>query len=1073
VSAPALTMNGISYNGLGTGGGLIFSLCQSGLEPIPSPGLDACATGANDVYFFLVTVYDMPSGQSGSILPETKITIYTAGNPTSQSGDHYSMVSQVLDAISGQSFSGYEIDGYGPALLAPASGAPAPYTLASPLIAQQQVCSIRSGSPAYLRWDADQQAYIGSYTPLSFGGEVYDGMVIWGMEQFEDEPNVIAAEMREKPIWWADGMESVSAGVISIPTEQQTIKATVFAPLALFTQLETMGIPVQALAADALVAPADPQGVNTPGIPEDDHYTWNQSALAAAGITLAPTHICSSGSYQMIGSTTADPEGNFAAQVSPFDTPGDHHIFARSYDLETGSMISESHSEIYHLVVFGDITPPEASSIIVSNSFISPTNPSSVGVNDYLRISADISDESGYEWFITVRNRDTKEIVFRRTGSNTPIEVIWNGEYDQEYSDAGYYAHGAILAQLEGGTSLDIVPDGTYELIIKAIDQSPNANVLEIIREVFKDDTTPEVSFLDLVNGDIIRDPWSLIKIIATDNFDIDSVAFSYDENPSTLINDRSGNVFNILWIIPEQPTYTTRTLRARATDLAGNVLIAEITIGIDLRNDFPTINIVSPSDGDYIRLTRQFNVLFRNEAHAPIDNIKLLFNDSPDFTYSPSANDNFYAFEVDTTIYPDGLYAVSAVLSRTTGANISTGPIYVFIDNTPPEIVPPVIPADGYTLDDKAVPIEVRVTDFATGSGIDIPQTTLEITRFRPALPDATQYPNNEVVFKYPIMLIDGEYNAKINFQDLAGNESEYEWSFNVDTSGLIEAFVPDFIHDKVIVAEGKEIRNVLETEGNPLEVMYHHRYYPAVASVAGQDRIQGYTWVNYGIGFEVSGDKKVGDMPVSNVVTPDLRTMVVSSGLTDTMAAVDMTSGQTIYDVNIGLSPSKMAMSANGREVYVAIQGEDRVAVFDPRSATQTASIPMLPGSRPKAVAINPASDEFLFVANTELDAITAVYLRAEQPEAHATFSTCSKPIDIESDPQGRYLWVVCAQDNRVEIYDMSNLNRVESLDIFEPYAIDFSANGQHAYVRSISPNAITAISVSEMRIIGKLRY
>jgi hypothetical protein len=53
------------------------------------------------------------------------------------------------------------------------------------------------------------------------------------------------------------------------------------------------------------------------------------------------------------------------------------------------------------------------------------------------------------------------------------------------------------------------------------------------------------------------------------------------------------------------------------------------------------------------------------------------------------------------------------------------------------------------------------------------------------------------------------------------------------------------------------------------------------------------------------------------------------------------------------------------------------------------------------------------------------------------------------------------------------MANLNRVESLEIFEPYAIDFSANGEHAYVRGISPNVITVISVSEMREIGRLRY
>jgi len=369
VSAPALTMNGISYNGLGTGGGLIFSLCQSGLEPIPSPGLDVCATGANDVYFFLVTVFDMPSGHDGSIIPETKITLYNAGNPTSQSGDHYLMMSQVLDAISGQSFSGYEIDGYGPALLAPASGAPAPYTTASPLIAQQQVCSIRSGSPAYLRWDADQQAYIGSYTPLSFGGEAYNDIVIWGMEQFEDEPNVITAEMREKPIWWADGMESVSAGVVSIPTEQQTIKATVFAPLSFFTQLQTMGIPIHALATDALGAPADPGGAITPGIPEDDHYTWNQSALGDE-ITLAPTQVCVSGSYQIIGATTANPEGGFAAQVSPFDIPGDHHIFARSHNPETGEAISTGSLVTYRLQT--QTTP----SII---QFISPLKGSVVG----------------------------------------------------------------------------------------------------------------------------------------------------------------------------------------------------------------------------------------------------------------------------------------------------------------------------------------------------------------------------------------------------------------------------------------------------------------------------------------------------------------------------------------------------------------------------------------------------------------------------------------------------------------------------------------------------------------------
>jgi YVTN family beta-propeller protein len=115
------------------------------------------------------------------------------------------------------------------------------------------------------------------------------------------------------------------------------------------------------------------------------------------------------------------------------------------------------------------------------------------------------------------------------------------------------------------------------------------------------------------------------------------------------------------------------------------------------------------------------------------------------------------------------------------------------------------------------------------------------------------------------------------------------------------------------------------------------------------------------------------VGTFPAALAVTPDGRTLYVANYGDNTVTPVDVATGTPGTPIPVGHDPDALAVTPDGRTLYVANDGSGTVTPID--VAAGTAGRPISAGSGPGALAVTP-DGRTLFVADSFVaDAVTPV--------------------------------------------------------------------------------------------------
>jgi YVTN family beta-propeller protein len=160
---------------------------------------------------------------------------------------------------------------------------------------------------------------------------------------------------------------------------------------------------------------------------------------------------------------------------------------------------------------------------------------------------------------------------------------------------------------------------------------------------------------------------------------------------------------------------------------------------------------------------------------------------------------------------------------------------------------------------------------------------------------------------------------------------------------------------------------------------------------------------------------------LPAFALTTPgSLATGLVGAVASRAMNAVvlfDKMSGQPVKLIVVGRGPSGMAVDAVRRRLYVALTGDDAVAMVDLLEPALLATSPLREGDQPVSLALS-QDGLTLLAANagsstvSVLDASTAVLTERTRVEVK------SGPRYVTIDPSGNKAWVFCALDDSVSV-------------------------------------------------------
>jgi YVTN family beta-propeller protein len=225
-----------------------------------------------------------------------------------------------------------------------------------------------------------------------------------------------------------------------------------------------------------------------------------------------------------------------------------------------------------------------------------------------------------------------------------------------------------------------------------------------------------------------------------------------------------------------------------------------------------------------------------------------------------------------------------------------------------------------------------------------------------------------------------------------------------------------------------------------------------------------------------------KVGYWPPNNVtVRKDDRRLYVTSPFSNTVTVFDIISGEPaplpLRSIGVGAGntrPTDVAVSPDGRSVYVTYVNPDGLSVIDTASNKVTGDWVPLSG-RPVGVAVSP-DGRHLYVARfdtrtvSEIDTATRTVTDTVDLGSIGSGTDDGKPVDIAVSPDGRHVYVPRINSRTVTVGDTETGKIVQNLELAEnPGGVAVSPKNHRLYVAAYNGSTLIVIDTKTNKPIG----
>jgi YVTN family beta-propeller protein len=158
------------------------------------------------------------------------------------------------------------------------------------------------------------------------------------------------------------------------------------------------------------------------------------------------------------------------------------------------------------------------------------------------------------------------------------------------------------------------------------------------------------------------------------------------------------------------------------------------------------------------------------------------------------------------------------------------------------------------------------------------------------------------------------------------------------------------------------------------------------------------------------------VGTGPHGMAVSPDGRNVYVSGDLASTVSVIDTTSDRVAQTIEVGKAPHGLAMKSDGKILLVAVFGEDRVAFVDTSTRAVIGTVAV---AKPHTIAIRP-DDKVAYIASQEPGRFGLAIVDLETRAVVRNRPLDKTPRDVEFGYDGEALYYTQAGVNAIQVLD-----------------------------------------------------
>jgi YVTN family beta-propeller protein len=154
----------------------------------------------------------------------------------------------------------------------------------------------------------------------------------------------------------------------------------------------------------------------------------------------------------------------------------------------------------------------------------------------------------------------------------------------------------------------------------------------------------------------------------------------------------------------------------------------------------------------------------------------------------------------------------------------------------------------------------------------------------------------------------------------------------------------------------------------------------------------------------------------PHGMAMSRDGRTLFVAGDGSSQVSVVDTATDRVARTFEVGKTPHGLALSEDGRRLLVAVYGEDRVAVVDTASGSEVASIGV---AKPHTIAWQPGS-ALAYVASQDPGHFALRVVDLDRRAVVRELPLAKPPRDLEFAFDGRALYFTIAGESAVQVLD-----------------------------------------------------
>jgi len=174
----------------------------------------------------------------------------------------------------------------------------------------------------------------------------------------------------------------------------------------------------------------------------------------------------------------------------------------------------------------------------------------------------------------------------------------------------------------------------------------------------------------------------------------------------------------------------------------------------------------------------------------------------------------------------------------------------------------------------------------------------------------------------------------------------------------------------------------------------------------------------------LDTGANRVLGYIPVSLdpqclAVTPDGRKVYVGSDQLSTVGVVDTATDRIVAQIEVGPSPRGLSVSRGGGQVVVSVWGADEVVIIDTTTDRITGRVPI---PRPDRIAISP-DGRIAYVGSTSLDDPALAIVDLTRPAKIGRVRLSRAPGALALSPDGKRLYFTVEGVDTLQILETEN--------------------------------------------------